>query len=498
MTIRLAVVSTTRVTDRMLEALPRLSGGAVEVVLHLGTKDAPFRASSLSRLKASDGVEGHVMSGSRYSGAAEALFSSDDYFRARDEFVDHMTRTSALFKAKSHELTTLDDYHGYFHVLCDTLAQQMTERGVTHVLFFTVPHLGYDTAMRHLARAMGLRVLILSQQLFPDCFASLADPAAIGCVAPVPDAPPHPIKKGEQPPLFYMKGVKQEREASGRLSLKAIGELVVFLLLKRRWRALDPVYVYRLVRHMQRIYASFPKWRDPFAEFFHEHSLAYFDHLAAFEDQEIDLSGDYVYVPLQMQPEMTTSTLGGRFRDQAYAIERLAGLLPPGVRILVKENPKQGAYMRGPLFFHRLKRIPAVTFLPSYANTHALTAHARFVATITGTVGWEALCMGKPVLVFGQAWYRGFPGVQQWREGLSYDEIVATPVDHAALEAAVGGFVARCHRGVVDGDYIEIVDGYSEDANVDRVAAVIADLLTGKLLPTFQLPLRDAATALTP
>ncbi len=492
MTIRLAVSSTTRSTDRMLDELCRLSSGQVEIALHLGTKDAPFRASSLSRLKASRGTEGHVMENSRYSGAAEPLFASADYVRVRDEFVDHMTRTSDLYKAKSHPLTALDDYHGYFHVLCDTLAQQMVSRGVTHVLFFTVPHLGYDTALYHLARAMGLPVIILSQQLFPDRFASFADPAEIGHIRPGPEAPPHPIMKGAQPPLFYMKGVKQEREEGGTITPRAVAELVVFLLLKGRWKALNPIYVYRLVRHMRRIYASFPKWRDPFADFFHENSLTYFDHLAEFEDQEIDLSGDYVYVPLQMQPEMTTSTLGGRFRDQAYMIERLAGIVPPGVRILVKENPKQGAYMRGPLFFHRLRRIPAVQFLPSWANTHSLTAHARFVATITGTVGWEALCMGKPVLVFGQAWYRGFPGAVEWREGLTYDDVAAIDFPHQTLETAVGAFIARCHHGVVDRDYIEIVEDYSEENNITRVAQVIHGLLTGEMAHTFQEPPRGS------
>jgi hypothetical protein len=425
------------------------------------------------------------MEGSSYSGQAQSLFSGETYYQARDEFVDHMTRTSDLFKAKSHELATLDEYHGYFHVLCDTLAQQIKSHGVTHVLFFTVPHLGYDTALYHQARAMGLPILILSQQLFPDCFAALTEPAHIGHFKDNPNAAPHRIEKGEQPQLFYMKGVKQEHEEHGSVTWKAVAELLVFLLLKGRWKALNPIYVTRLVRHMRKIYASFPKWRDPFADFFHENSLAYFDQLASFEAQDIDLTTDFVYVPLQMQPEMTTSTLGGLFRDQAYMIESLSRILPDHVRILVKENPKQGAYMRGPLFFHRLKRIPQVTFLPSWANTHSLTANSKFVATITGTVGWEALCMGKPVLVFGQAWYRKFPGAIEWFDGIRYEDVAKTEFAHEDLEQSVGAFISRCHPGVVDLDYEEIVEGYSTEENVRKVAAVICDLLNEKAALTF-------------
>ena len=484
--MRLAVVSTTKDTDRVLQMMHDVSGGAVKVALHFGEKTAQFRASSISRVKASLGTEGHIMQDSAYSGAAEAAFQSDDYFRQRDEFVDHLTRNGSMFKQKSHPLETLDEYQSYFHVLYDTLARQLREREVTHVLIFAVPHLGYDTALYYLAKAMGLPVLIVTQALFPNLFFSTDDVSKMGRYPIDPSAPPHLIAKGEQPQLFYMKGVKQEHEDGGTITLRAVAELITFLALKRRWRALNPFYVGRLLAHMRRTYRAFPKWRDPFADFFHENSLAYFDQLAQFEGQEIDLSGRYVYVPLQMQPEMTTSSLGGRFRDQAYMIERLADMLPKDVRILVKENPKQGAYMRGPMFFHRLKRIPQVQFLPSYANTHALTAHAQFVATITGTVGWEALCMGKPVLVFGGAWYRKFPGAVEWREGLSFDDIAGVRFDHAALQQAVGALVARCHPGVVDRDYIEIVDGYAEDTNTETVATQVLGLLYGQIEMTFE------------
>lgn len=483
--MRLAVVSTTKDTDRVLQALAALSAHDIEIVLHFGEKTAQFRASSMSRMKASCGEQGHIMQDSPYSGSAEAAFQSDSYFRQRDEFVDHLTRNSSMFKHKSHPLEALDEYHSYFHVLYDTIARQMRARGVTHVLIFSVPHLGYDTALYHLAKAMGLPVLVVSQTLFPDRFFSTDDVGAIGLFPPNPSAAPFPITRGEQPQLFYMKGVKQEREAGGKVSGAAIAELMTFLVFKKRWRALNPFYVARLLGQMQRIYGAFPRWRDPFATFFHENALAYFDQLARFEEQEIDLSGDYVYVPLQMQPEMTTSSLGGKFRDQAYMIERLSEILPPHVRILVKENPKQGGYMRGPMFFHRLQRVRNLQFLPCYANTHVLTAHAKFVATITGTVGWEALCMGKPVLVFGGAWYRSFPGSVQWREGLRYEEVVSTSIDHADLQRAVGTQLARCHPGVVDRDYIEIVENYSDAANVQTVAEQLLGLLKGEIPLTF-------------
>ena len=112
----------------------------------------------------------------------------------------------------------------------------------------------------------------------------------------------------------------------------------------------------KILIRIQRIYKKFPKWRDPFANFFHKNELSYFEHLAEFENNKINFEENFVYFPLPMQPEMTTSAIGGKFRDQLLALEKLSNILPSGVKIYVKENPKQGSYARGPLFFHRLSR----------------------------------------------------------------------------------------------------------------------------------------------
>ena len=137
------------------------------------------------------------------------------------------------------------------------------------------------------------------------------------------DAPRYEINKDEALDLFYMRGIKQQTEQGGSVSVMGWIHLFVFLARKRPLQAFNPHYVFNLVKKTRTIYGKLPKWRDPFAKFFHEDSLWYFNHLVGFESQPYDLRQDFVYFPLQLQPEMTTSALGGRFRDQAYAIERL-------------------------------------------------------------------------------------------------------------------------------------------------------------------------------
>ncbi|WP_308918245.1 hypothetical protein [Jannaschia sp. LMIT008] len=434
------------------------------------------------------GRRGHLMRHRRYSGAARAVIEDPAFAEDMEMLVDHLHRRAEGVSHDAHPLRTMQDYTDYAHILMDVTAQGIAENGVTHALFFDVPHMGYDTACFLAARAMDIPCTILGQSLFPGRFWSMRDPAHLGGFDSDTAAEAFPIERGEDLDLFYMGGIRQDRGKGGRLTAASVAQMTAFLIRHGRWRALNPLYVVGLLRRMRDLQGRFPRWRDPFARFFHEDSLAYFDHLAGFEDGAVDLDGPYVYVPLQMQPEMTTSSLGGPFRDQALAIEHLSEIVPPGIRILVKENPKQGAYMRGPLFWHRLRRIPSVTVLPSWADTKALTARAGAVATITGTVGWEAIREGIPAIAFGRAWWRRLPGAIEWRDDLTWDDVVDLRWDHGDLERAVGAFLARTHDGVVLRHYAKMLADFDPDANADRVADAVHGLLREVIEPTFDRP----------
>ncbi len=485
--IKLLCVSTAANTDAALQALVAQAAGQIDLVLHLGSAEADFKASAVSRMNLRRGQRGHLTEGTQFSGQAHGLFMQPGYDALVDDFIDHLHRRAEPYAHLPHKLSGFHDYWDYHHILADVLAQRIHESGATHMLFFNVPHLVHDTLVYQVGRALGLQTLVLTQSLFPDRFFSMPAIEAYGRLTPgQPSAAPWPINREETLQHFYMKGVAQQKAASGRITAKALGQLAAFLLLKRKWRALNPFYVAGLLRRMQAIYGGLPDWRDPFARFFHEDELAYFEHLLQFEDKTPDLERPFVYFALQLQPEMTTSALGGPFKDQALAIEALARMLPPEVRILVKENPKQGAYMRGPMFFHRLQRIPNVEFMPSHASTHALTAKALYVASISGTVGWEAVRKGKPALVFGHAWYASLPGVHTWHPGLTHDHILAHPPEHGALEQAMGQLLAQAHAGIIERHYKTLVPGYDPAQSAQTVAASVLPLLLGQAPTSFR------------
>lgn len=168
-----------------------------------------------------------------------------------------------------------------------------------------------------------------------------------------------------------------------------------------------------------------------------------------FNDKIID-NEKFVYFPLHLQPELTTDTLGGIYYDQLLAIEKLRKILPDDWFIYVKENPKQTAYMRGLKFFERLSQIKNVRLLNKEVNTYDIMKNCQFVSTITGTAGWEAVTGGKPVLVFGLAWYRYLSGVTIYSDDTTLEKILNNSVNRGNLEKEVYALKHTAYNFYID------------------------------------------------
>ena len=141
----------------------------------------------------------------------------------------------------------------------------------------------------------------------------------------------------------------------------------------------------------------------------HDPGREYERLVALHTKQNVDLSSPYVYFPLHLQPELTTSAIGDRYTDQLLALEQLRSILPSDWWIYVKENPKQTHKQRDPAFFERLGALRNTILVDRHVNTYDLLENSQFCSTITGTVGWEAITGGKCVLVFGRPWYLRLP-----------------------------------------------------------------------------------------
>jgi len=126
-----------------------------------------------------------------------------------------------------------------------------------------------------------------------------------------------------------------------------------------------------------------------------------------------DFNKKFIYVPLQVQPELTTSPLGDMFVDQILMIETLSASLPLGWIIYVKEHPIQWirrgvcfTWYRYQGYYKKIDKLKNVQVIPVKTDTYALINKSQAVVTVTGTPAWEAILRGKPAIIFGYSWYR--------------------------------------------------------------------------------------------
>ena len=203
-----------------------------------------------------------------------------------------------------------------------------------------------------------------------------------------------------------------------------------------------------------------------------------------------DLSRQYLYVPLHMQPECSTCPMAGAFNDQLLIVQMLSTLLPPGILLYVKEHPVQRDVAKGRdiAFYKDLVAVSQVRLVPQNYNTFHLLAHCIAVATATGEAGFEALFREKPVFMFGHRFYQYAPGVfpihtvEECKEAL-----------HAILERGMKPLLPDvriflkaleevCITGCIDTTYQKMTV-LSEEENVHSVSCALTERLQ-RILPS--------------
>ena len=334
------------------------------------------------------------------------------------------------------------DYVDYFNIYFQYFYNLISEEKPDAVFFDNIPHIGPDVVFHEIAKAMGIKNVLFYQTLFPDrvmycnCVENLGDPKRM-------------LKMGDDSFVLESKFKKD-----------------LFYMRKNRLR----IGIFKNVRNIRHLYLSavnivkFP------------YTVRYSQRIKKHITRNVDFSKSFVYFPLHLQPEMTTDALGGMYSDQILAIERLSEMLPDGWFVYVKENPLQDEFRRGRCFFQRLEMLKNVILVPNETSTYQLMEKSKFVATITGTAGWEALTGGRNVLVFGNAWYKHMPGVFSYSDNLKLEDILNYKIDHSELQSEFGKLYKCFGIGVVVKGYEKIVKDFDPDKNIAKVARLIEKL----------------------
>ena len=108
-----------------------------------------------------------------------------------------------------------------------------------------------------------------------------------------------------------------------------------------------------------------------------------------------------VYFPLHMEPEVALLQFAPEFNNTVEAIVWVSKALPADYLLVIKEQAT-GYSVRSKQFYRRLKSIPNVVLAHPSSDSWEWIRAAKFISTMTGTVGQEAVHFNKAVISFGR------------------------------------------------------------------------------------------------
>jgi hypothetical protein len=155
-----------------------------------------------------------------------------------------------------------------------------------------------------------------------------------------------------------------------------------------------------------------------------------------------ELPQRFFYFPLHVSPEVSITTLAPYFEDQLRAIDLIRYSMPADYLLVVKEHP----YMQGrrPVkFLKTLSHMAGVQIASLDIPSLQLIRRAALTFAVTGTAALEAMILGCPSLLLGEAFFA--PWVRRFDSFLHFDQTIqeAKTQDRAAIKARGVDCVAR-------------------------------------------------------
>lgn len=165
----------------------------------------------------------------------------------------------------------------------------------------------------------------------------------------------------------------------------------------------------------------------------------------------------YLFFAAPYQPEAVTASNSMAYEDIFLVLDILSKVIPDDWCIYYKEHPAtfvesfRGSLKKDKYFYDRLNDYQNIYMISTDISTFEMIDHCQAVATVSGTVSWEAINRGKPALSFGNAWYMGcksiFPintyedaiaAISEIQNGFrpDYEDIdrYAAAIEHIALD----------------------------------------------------------------
>jgi hypothetical protein len=130
--------------------------------------------------------------------------------------------------------------------------------------------------------------------------------------------------------------------------------------------------------------------------------------------KKLDEKYEIIFYPLHHEPEASILYMSEYYEDQIGLIRNLAKCLTNNQLLVVKEHPEQPGMLLSGRFRQLRKQLSNVEYLPAEYSTKRIIQLSELIITQTSTAGWEALVLGKPVVVIGQVFYDKYPKINRF------------------------------------------------------------------------------------
>jgi len=207
--------------------------------------------------------------------------------------------------------------------------------------------------------------------------------------------------------------------------------------------------------------------------------------LIGFDDlyDEANLKEDFAFFPLQYEPEASMMLYAPFYSDQLWLIKQIAQSLPLHYKLYVKEHPVMFGY-RPRQYYKELKKIPNVKLIRPEVPNFDLIQNAKLITTNTGTAGWEATLLKKPVITFGNAFYNTLPIIKRCRAIEDLPRLIKEQLENFHYdEKPLIHFIAAIFKESANVDLIQLwhIEGGGNMEKKEKELVPLVDLIAEKL-----------------
>lgn len=123
---------------------------------------------------------------------------------------------------------------------------------------------------------------------------------------------------------------------------------------------------------------------------------------------KFDKNKKYFIYPLHVKPEATINVLGTYYTNQLDLIKKISLALPIDTYLYVKEHSASVGERKNMEFYKQIRSLKNVRLINPYIDPHEIIKNSISTITISSTMGFESIFYGKPIILFGDAFYEPY------------------------------------------------------------------------------------------